>query len=146
MTITSIFHFPISRSTFSRADTRLCNVFEPTYGQLILSIREKEAVNVDETGWRISGKGAWLWVFTHTELTVYHVDPSRAHGVVQQILGEDFQGTLGCDCFLCYNPLPYDQQKCVAHLLRNAKDIEEVKTKGAVRFSRSVQKLLKAGI
>jgi len=142
----SIFHFPISRSTFSRADTRLCNVFEPTYGQLILSIREKEAVNVDETGWRISGKGAWLWVFTHTELTVYHVDPSRAHGVVQQILGEDFQGTLGCDCFLCYNPLPYDQQKCVAHLLRNAKDIEEVKTKGAVRFSRSVQKLLKAGI
>lgn len=142
----SFFGFPISRSTFSRADTRLSGLFEPTYGQLILSIREKEAVNVDETGWRISGQGAWLWVFTHTELTVYHIDPTRANGVVRQILGEDFQGTLGCDCFLCYNPLPYDQQKCVAHLLRNAKDIEQIKTKGAVRFSRTVQKLLKAGI
>lgn len=142
----SVFHFPISRATFSRADTRLCHIFQPTYGQLILSIREKEAVNVDETGWRIGGNGAWLWVFTHTDLTVYHIDPSRAHGVVEQILGENFQGTIGCDCFVCYNPLPYEQQKCVAHLLRNAKEIEAVKTKGAVRFSRGVQKLLKAGI
>lgn len=142
----SIFHFPVSRATFSRSNTRLCRIFEPTYGQLILSIREKEAVNVDETGWRISGLGAWLWVFTHKDLTVYHIDPSRAHGVVEQILGQDFAGTIGCDCFMCYNPLDVHQQKCLAHLLRNAKDIEAIKSRGAVRFSRSVQKLLKAGI
>ena len=142
----SFFHFPISRATFSRADTRLCNVFEPIYAQLILPIREKETVNVDETGWRISGQGAWLWVFTQKDLTVYHIDPSRAHGVVEEILGQDFAGTIGCDCFLCYNPLDADQQKCLAHLLRNAKDIEAIKTKGAVRFSRKVQKLLKASI
>ena len=142
----SLFHFPVSRATFSRADTRLCKIFEPTYGQLILSIREKEAVNIDETGWRISGQGAWLWVFTHTELTLYHIDPSRAHRVVDQILGEDFNGVIGCDCFMCYNPLEADQQKCLAHLLRNASDIEALKSRGAVRFSRQVQKLLKAGI
>ena len=77
----SFFHFPISRETFSRADTRLCNVFEPIYAQLILPIREKETVNVDETGWRISGQGAWLWVFTQKDLTVYPVSYThlRAH-------------------------------------------------------------------
>lgn len=142
----SVFVFPVSRSTFVRADTRLANLFEPTYQQLILSIRGKKAVCGDETGWKIAGHNAWLWVFTQEEITIYLIDPSRAHQVIERVLGEDFQGVLGCDCFLSYNAVPYAQQKCLAHLIRNAKDIEETKKRGAVRFPRAVQRLLQAAI
>lgn len=142
----SVFAFPVSRSTFVRADTRLADLFEPTYQQLILSIRGKQAVCGDETGWKIAGHNAWLWVFTQEEITIYLIDPSRAHPVIERVLGEDFQGVLGCDCFLSYNAVPYRQQKCLAHLIRNAKDIEKTKTRGAVRFPRAVQRLLQAAI
>ncbi len=142
----SVFDFPISRSTFVRADTRLADLFEPTYEQLILSIRGKQAVCGDETGWKIAGHNAWLWVFTQEEITIYRIDPSRAHHVIERVLGEDFQGTLGCDCFLSYNAVSYAQQKCLAHLIRNAKEIEKTKKRGAVRFPRAVQRLLQAAI
>ncbi len=142
----SVFAFPVSRSTFVRADTRLADLFEPTYQQLILSIRGKKAVCGDETGWKIAGHNAWLWVFTQEEITIYLIDPSRAHQVIERVLGEDFQGVLGCDCFLSYNAVPYRQQKCLAHLIRNAKDIENTKKRGAVRFPRAVQRLLQAAI
>lgn len=142
----SVFAFPVSRSTFVRADTRLADLFEPTYQQLILSIRGKKAVCGDETGWKIAGHNAWLWVFTQEEITIYLIDPSRAHQVIERVLGEDFQGVLGCDCFLSYNAVPYAQQKCLAHLIRNAKDIEKTKSRGAVRFPRALQRLLQAAI
>ena len=59
----SIFHFSISRATFSRADTRLCNVFEPTYAQLILSIREKEVYDhLEHISRSASAKGLKLIV------------------------------------------------------------------------------------
>lgn len=142
----SVFAFPVSRSTFVRADTRLADLFEPTYQQLILSIRGKKAVCGDETGWKIAGHNAWLWVFTQEEITIYLIDPSRAHPVIERVLGEDFQGVLGCDCFLSYNAVSYRQQKCLAHLIRNAKDIEKTKSRGAVRFPRAVQRMLQAAI
>jgi hypothetical protein len=62
------------------------------------------------------------------------------------VLGEDFQGTLGCDCFLSYNAVSCAQQKCLSHLIRNAKDIEKTKSRGAVRFPRALQRLLQAAI
>lgn len=63
-------HVGISRATFARADQRLAQRLEPTSLTLILSIRQREVVYADETGWKIGGHNAWLWVFTETEITV----------------------------------------------------------------------------
>jgi hypothetical protein len=38
---------------------------------------------VDETGWRIGGKTAWLWDFVTEELTLYAIEFSRGHEVPQ---------------------------------------------------------------
>jgi transposase len=143
---TSVFDFPISRATFVRADRRLARLFAPTYEALILSIRGARAVYGDETGWKIGGHNAWLWVFTEAEITIYAIDPTRAHEVIERILGADFQGVLGCDCFAAYDAVDYRQQKCTAHLLRTASELEADKTRGAVRFPRAVQRLLRAAL
>lgn len=142
----SVFAFPISRATFVRADSRLATLFEPTYEQLILAIRDQEVVCGDETGWKVGGHNAWLWVFTEEEITIYRIDPSRAHHVIEGVLGKDFQGILGCDCFLSYDAVSYRQQKCVGHLLRTAKELAQDKSRGAVRFPRAIQRLFQAAI
>jgi transposase len=140
------FQLGLGRATFARADRRLAQWLEPTYLALVLAIRHRKVVYADETGWKIGGHNAWLWVFTESEITVYVIDVSRGHEVVEQVLGKEFAGVLGCDCFLAYDPLACDQQKCLAHLLRSCSEIETVKSRGAVRFSRQVARLLRVAI
>jgi transposase len=140
------FGLTVNRSTLVRADGRLANKLEPTYQGLILYLRGSEVVHSDETGWKIGGRNAWLWVFTNDSVSVYVIDFHRGHEVVERILGEDFAGVLGCDCFLAYDPLDYRQSKCVGHLLRRCSDLSENKTGPAVRFSQQVARLLRGAI
>ena len=144
--LSSISDLKINRSTLVRADQRVAEKLKPTYHQLLLRLRASEVVYADETGWRINGTPAWLWVFTNNDVSVYTIDATRAHEVAEEILGQDFVGVLSCDCFLAYDALPYTQNKCVAHLLRRCKEIAESKTRNAVTFSRQVAKLLRAAI
>jgi len=141
------FGLQLARSTVARADERLAQHLAPTYQRLLLRLRASEVVHVDETGWKVAGQTAWLWVFTNESLSVYTIDPTRAHEVVERILGADFAGVLGCDCFLAYDALKtYTQSKCAGHLLRRCAEISESKSGRAVRFSQQVARLLRAAI
>ena len=84
----------LARSTVARADERLAHRLVPTYQQLLLRLRASEVVHADETGWKVAGQTVWRWVFTNDSLSVYTIDPTRAHEVVERILGEDFAGVL----------------------------------------------------
>jgi len=141
------FGLQLARSTVARADERLADRLAPTYQHLLLSLRNSEVVHVDETGWKVAGRNAWLWVFTNESVSVYTIDPTRAHEVVERILGKDFAGVLGCDCFLAYDALKtYTQSKCAGHLLRRCAELSESKSGRAVRFSQHVARLLRAAI
>jgi transposase len=63
--LSTISTMKIERSTRVRADKRVADKLQPTYPQLMLRLRGSEAVNLDETGWRINADNAWLWVFTN---------------------------------------------------------------------------------
>jgi len=141
------FGFSASAGGLARAGQRLAKKAEPTYDHLIVSLRQQEVVCADETGWKIDGNNAWLWVFTSDQLTLYTIDPRRAGEVAEGILGRDFEGILTCDCFLAYNPLPYQQQKCVGHLLRHCSDIaDQPRPDTAIQLSQQVARLLRGAI
>ena len=142
----SAFGLTVCRAAWARADQRLALRGAPVYLKLIDLLRQSHSVAVDETGWKVAGKLAWLWVFTTEVVTVYLIDPTRAHEVVERVLGEDFAGVLQCDCFLAYDPLAYDQQKCLQHLLRRCDALTESKSRRAVVFSRQVASLLRGAI
>jgi len=137
----------VSPGTLARAEQRLAAQAEPTSYHLLLALRESGVVHGDETGWKVAGEKAWLWVFTAEGVTVYTIDRRRSHEVAERILGTEFQGVLGCDCFLAYEPLSCRQQKCLGHLLRRCKEIqEEPRPAEAVRLSRQVAALLRGAI
>lgn len=136
----------VQRSTLARASQRLATKCQPTYQRLIVRLRQSEVAHVDETGWKVGGHPAWLWVFANDEMSVYVVDPSRAHEVVEEILGQDYAGVLVSDCFLAYDPLTCRPSKCVAHLLRRCKELQEMKSGRAVQFSQDLARLLQAAI
>jgi transposase len=142
----SAFGLVVCRAAWARADQRLARRGAPVYLKLIDFLRQSHSVSVDETGWKVGGQLAWLWVFTDEAVTVYLIDPTRAHEVVERVLGEDFAGVVQCDCFLAYDPLGYHQQKCLQHLLRRCDTLTESKSRRAVVFSRQVACLLRGAI
>ncbi len=127
------FGLTVSRGGWCQADARLAEQARPVYDELLALIRQSAVVHVDETGWRIDTLSAWLWVFTNQDLTVYTIDTGRDHEVVVQILGETFAGVLVSDCFTAYDHLALQdwlKQKCLAHLLRDLRELNASKTGG----------------
>ncbi len=108
----------ITAGGLSQALCRIAGRVEWMYEKLIADIRGSPAVFADETSWWVGGPKWWLWVFTTAESTVYHVDHCRGSVVVEQMLGDDFDGMLVSDCLSSYDPPNYDKHKCIAHHLR----------------------------
>jgi transposase len=133
----------VASAALVRSSHRLRKLAQPSYDRLVEAASKSAVQHVDETGWKIGGRSAWLWVFADEHATLYRIRPSRAHEVVVEVLGEEFGGVLVSDCFLAYDPLPFAKQKCLAHLLKTCGEIERSKTRGAVRFSRRVAALLR---
>lgn len=102
-----------------QANHRLAGRLQSDYEVLIEELRESPALYVDETSWWVGEPGWWLWTFTNDEdVTVYTVQPRRNREVVDEILGDEFDGVLSSDCLNIYDHLPYEQQKCYSHHLK----------------------------
>jgi len=81
-------------------------------------------VHQDETSWCQQNRKAWLWVAVTAVVTVFRIAFRRGRKVCQQMLGNDYGGTLVTDRWSAY--LFVDDSKrqfCWAHLLR---DFEEL--------------------
>ena len=147
--INDTFGLQVSRSGWCQADQRLAGKAYPVYQELVEVIRRSSVVHADETGWRIGTLSAWLWVFTNHEATVYAIRDNRGSDVVVEILGREFKGILVSDCFVAYNDkrlAAWLKQKCLAHLLKDLKGMEERKTGRAVRFAQQLIAILQAAL
>jgi transposase len=103
---------------------RLAAILKPVYDDLAEGARLSAVLNVDESGWRILGRTAWLWCFTNARLAYYVLTPSRAGPVVKRVLGEVFNGILITDFFGAYDRIQaFAKQKCIVHLLREIKQV-----------------------
>lgn len=141
------FQLVVAKATLVRGLQRVADRAEPLYEQIVVMVRSSGVVYPDETGWRIGARGAWLWDFVCSVATLYVIRPSRGFDVIEEVLGSDYAGIVGCDGWAPYQRLAKALlQTCNAHLLRRCHELLEVATRGAVRFPRAVQALLLAGL
>lgn len=148
-TLQDAFGLQVSRSGWCQADQRLAETALPVYQDLIEVVQHSSVVHADETGWRIGILSAWLWVFTNQEVTVYAIRDNRSSDVVVEILGKKFEGVLASDCFLAYDDKrlkDWLKQKCLSHLLKDLKEMEESKIGRAVHFARDGTAILRAAL
>jgi hypothetical protein len=131
-------------SGLGQADERLAEKAEPVYQEWVEALRDSVAVHADETGRRVGGQGARLWVLTGPRGTVYTIDGRRSHEVGVEVLGPGFSGVWVTDCFRAYEHR--GEQKCFAHLLRELGRLQREKKRGAVRFPRELAWLLREAL
>jgi hypothetical protein len=90
------------------------------YAELLRSVQEAPAVNVDETGWRLRGATRTLWAAITPVAAVFRVAPDRHEREAKTLLGEGFGGIVCSDRWWAYNYLaPERRQVCWSHLIRD---------------------------
>ena len=119
------------------------------YGELRESVKEQAVIHTDDTGWRVGGSPAYLMAFVTRSLSVYQVRPQHRNEEVRELIPADFQGVMICDRGPSYDARELEdvaQQKCLSHLIRNAKAVEESKTGRARQFSKTLKELLQQAL
>jgi len=110
------------------------------YERIRRQIQEAEVVHVDETGVKRDGEQAWIWTFRTENHTLYAVRESRGSDVPEEVLGEDFTGTVVCDGWTAYPAFSDNLQRCWAHILREAEDAARKQEEGKAIY-RSLKQL-----
>jgi len=104
--------------------TRAAEATTKEYEQIKERIRKSIMVYIDETSFSVNGKKWWVWVFRSETDILYVIRKSRGSNVLKEILGENYAGTVICDCWRAYDFLIFANiQRCWAHLLRKSKEL-----------------------
>jgi transposase len=96
----------------------------PVHAEIVRRINDSPAVVMDETGWRVGGRGAWLWVATCAEGTAYNVAAGRGYSEACDLVDEEYDGVIvrdGWPSYRCYTHATH--QTCTAHLVRRCDEL-----------------------
>ena len=120
-----------------------------TYEALRATVQDQPVVHTDDTGWRVGGAPAYLMAFVNPSLSVYQVRPQHRNEGVRELIPADFGGVMVCDRGRSYDAVELEgvaQQKCLAHLIRNAGAVAEEKTGPARQFSEQLKGMLQQAL
>jgi len=135
--------FRISEGAIQQALQRLAEWLKVEAHVILEAIRESPHIYIDETGWKINGKGHWLWAFVSERLAYYQIEKSRGSKVPKQIIPTDYGGVLITDFYAAYNKLPGKKQKCLVHLLREMKSCyEKNETKEFLQYYKQLKRII----
>lgn len=115
----------VSRGYLRKIVAKASTALDTPYAELLERLPLETVLNVDETGHKENGERFWTWVFRADLYVLFKIDESRSSKVLLDVLGEQFNGILGCDYFSAYRKYMGDfdvaVQFCLAHLIRDIK-------------------------
>jgi transposase len=114
------FRLPISVGEVAALCERTAAALGSLHQEIARVVRGSRVVGADETPWRLEGRGAWVWMATNGEETLFLVRPSRKGENVEALLGQGFAGIVESDRYKGYERIALEQRAvCHAHLIRN---------------------------
>jgi transposase len=115
----------ISRGQLAKVIRKVSQALDAPYQELLDHLPGQARLNVDETSHPDQGERWWTWCFRASLYTLFKIDPTRRGDVLLDVLGEEFNGVLGCDYFSAYRRYMREWdiviQFCLAHLIRDVK-------------------------
>jgi transposase len=115
----------VSRGQLAKIVAKVSEALAGPYQGLLEALPGEAVLNVDETGHKDQGQRLWTWCFRAELYTLFKIDLTRSADVLIEVLGREFDGVLGCDCFSAYRRYMREfgvvLQFCLAHLIREVK-------------------------
>jgi transposase len=138
----------IARGQLAKIIAKVSDALEGPYQELLEALPEQMRLNVDETGHKDNGQRMWTWCFRASLYTLFKIDPHRSGDVLIEVLGREFNGVLGCDCFGAYRrymrAFDVTLQFCLAHLIRDVKFLMTLPGKKEQAYGQRLRDALKA--
>jgi len=128
--LSSQFQLDIAPASIWMLIKRAAAAGEAEYDKIFKEMHKQHVVNADETSRNVNGKLRWQWVFISAASILYLAGRGRGRKVIEEVLGIDFAGILGCDGWKPYTYIKL-LQRCWAHLLRESKTLSQ-RVNGAV--------------
>lgn len=97
----------------------------PRYDHLKDAIRGSPHVHGDETGGRENGRNGYWWSFNTKDVHFLLYRKSRSKEVVEEVVGDAFDGVLSSDFYAAYNTYAGFHQRCWVHYLRDVHTLTE---------------------
>jgi transposase len=94
----------------------------PLVASLREQIRASPVLHVDETGWREDGGNGYAWTFSTATARLF-LRGSRERTVLEQVVGDTYDGVLVSDFYAAYTGYAGRHQYCWAHLLGDVADL-----------------------
>jgi transposase len=114
-----LFASRISTGTIDAILTRASDALTVPYADLLDRVRGAEALNMDETGWRLKGAQRALWGAFSDRHAVFAIAASRHEDHARDLLG-DSAAVVTSDRWWAYGHLPIKRrQVCWSHLQRD---------------------------
>lgn len=146
--IRDILQIKLSRGYLAKLINKASTSLEPAYNDLAERLPKERYINVDETGHKDYRTPMWTWCFRASLFTLFKISGSRGSEVLVQMLGQEFNGVLGCDYFSAYRKYMKDfgvlVQFCLAHFLRDVRFLVEHPCRENQRYGRRVLERLRA--
>jgi transposase len=121
----TIYHLTLSRGEIIEICHMVAKYGVPLYEHIGQTVQQSFVVNADETGWREDGVNGYLWSFSTPEVHYLTYKKTRAKTVVEEVIGDQFEGVLVSDFYASYNTHLGYHQRCWVHLLRDIKKLCE---------------------
>lgn len=139
-TLDRVYGLSVTPATVLDITRRVSEWLKPMYEEICRRIRGARVVYIDETGHYVDGEKHWLWIFTTETETFIVIRKRRSESVLEEVLGKNFRGFIGCDGWRSYPTFTKNIQRDWAHLLREAKWLAEHVPR-AERLSKALHKL-----
>jgi transposase len=122
--------YPLALGSVLAREAELCAALAGPYRSLVAAAAESNVKYVDETGWKLRGKGRWLFVSADADQTIFRIDKNRTRPAFKALLGmnqssddsgqDQLSGLFCSDRAGIYDMLKMKQrQLCWAHLKRD---------------------------
>lgn len=138
----------LSRGQLAKVIGKVSQALQEPYQELLAALPAEAVLNVDETGHKDNGQRMWTWCFRASLYTLFKIDPQRSADVLIEVLGAEFDGVLGCDCFSAYRRYMREfnvvLQFCLAHLIRDVKFLLTLPGKAEQAYGQRLRDALKA--
>jgi transposase len=132
----------VSRGYLAKLNQKAAQAFAQPYAQLLALLPQQAHLNADETGHKENGHRYWTWCFRAKDFIVFKIQASRGSDVLFDILGQNFQGSLGADFWGAYRKYARHCgvliQFCLAHLIREVKYLCEFPDPSVQRYGQAL--------
>ncbi|WZP00336.1 transposase [Isosphaeraceae bacterium EP7] len=107
----------ISPGMVCKAERACSEALATPVGAVYIHVKDSPAAGVDETGWKLGGKRAWLWMAVTAGATAFRVTATRGAKELFALVGEPIGPVITCDRYSTYAKAP-DRQTCWVHTIR----------------------------